>query len=70
MCHHFRAASVAATSSEGLGAARLKCRFPIWPEWSDAEVSKEKWDSSKGAEDGKTSRSPSGVNVEQKTSEI
>lgn len=70
MCHHFRAASLVATSSESLGAATWKCKFPIWPEWNDAEVGKEKWDTSKGPEDGKTSKSPSGVNMEQKTYEI
>ncbi|XP_072218250.1 androglobin [Leuresthes tenuis] len=51
------APSVVATSSESLSSVG-KCKFPIWPEWSDAEVNKEKWDSSKGHEDKKTNKTP------------
>ncbi|XP_005454715.1 androglobin isoform X1 [Oreochromis niloticus] len=52
------AASLAATSSESLGGVG-KYRVPIWPEWNDADVNREKWDSNRGPEDGKPTRSPS-----------
>ncbi|KAM9704107.1 androglobin [Menidia menidia] len=53
------AASLVTTSSESIPEGSLgKFRFPIWPEWSDAEVNKEKWDSSKGPEDRKTNKGP------------
>uniref|UniRef100_A0A8D0ADF0 Androglobin n=1 Tax=Sander lucioperca TaxID=283035 RepID=A0A8D0ADF0_SANLU len=45
------------SSKVSLSDRQTECRFPNWPEWNDAEVNKEKWDSSKGAEDGKTSKS-------------
>ncbi|XP_006797304.1 androglobin [Neolamprologus brichardi] len=52
------AASLAATSSESLGGVG-KYRVPIWPEWNDADVNREKWDSNRGPEDGKPTKSPS-----------
>ncbi|XP_035806912.2 androglobin isoform X2 [Amphiprion ocellaris] len=55
------AASLAATSSQSLGGVG-RCRFPIWPEWNDAEVNKEKWDSKEEPEDHKTKRSSNALN--------
>ncbi|XP_055728098.1 androglobin isoform X3 [Salvelinus fontinalis] len=54
---HPRASSLVASASEGPGELR-RCRYPIWPEWSEAEVNTEKWDAAKGAKDGKMGKSP------------
>lgn len=36
-----------------------KGRFPIWPEWSEADINAEKWDAGKGGkEKDKTGKSP------------
>ncbi|XP_055005781.1 androglobin [Boleophthalmus pectinirostris] len=46
--------AVAFASMESLGSS-WKSKFPIWPEWNEAEINKEKWDFSK-PEEGKTSK--------------
>ncbi|KAM4633802.1 androglobin [Polymixia lowei] len=51
------AVSLVASASDGLGEQR-RCRYPIWPEWNEAEVNGEKWDAAKGAKDGKMGKSP------------
>ncbi|KAM6954361.1 androglobin [Aplochiton taeniatus] len=47
------ASSVPISPSEGQSLG-----FPIWPEWSEAEVNLEKWDAAKGAKDVKMGKSP------------
>lgn len=42
------------TSTESLVGA-WQSKFPIWPEWNDAEINQEKWESCK-AEDGKPTK--------------
>ncbi|XP_017568480.2 androglobin isoform X1 [Pygocentrus nattereri] len=49
--------SLVVSASEGPGDLK-RSRFPIWPEWNEAEVSAEKWDAAKGAKDGKAGKSP------------
>ncbi|XP_036438197.1 androglobin [Colossoma macropomum] len=49
--------SLVVSASEGPGELK-RSRFPIWPEWNEAEVSAEKWDAAKGAKDGKAGKSP------------
>lgn len=60
--HHFRAASLVASASGSLGEPS-RCRFPIWPEWNEAEVNREKWDAAKGGKGGKMRDSPLIVSV-------
>ncbi|KAM6086608.1 androglobin isoform 2-T2 [Theristicus caerulescens] len=48
-----------ATVSSHVGASNEKWRFPIWPEWNEADINAEKWDAGKvGKEKEKTGKSP------------
>ncbi|XP_074436457.1 androglobin [Larus michahellis] len=48
-----------ATTSSHVGASNEKWRFPIWPEWNEADINAEKWDAGKAAkEKEKTGKSP------------
>ncbi|XP_053795639.1 androglobin isoform X1 [Vidua chalybeata] len=53
--------SVRATaSSKTVAASNEKWRFPIWPEWNDADINAEKWDAGKAGKEkpGKGQISP------------
>ncbi|NXA27537.1 ADGB protein, partial [Ibidorhyncha struthersii] len=48
-----------ATMSSHVGSSNEKWRFPIWPEWNEADINAEKWDTGKaGKEKEKTGKSP------------
>ncbi|XP_009693550.1 PREDICTED: androglobin [Cariama cristata] len=48
-----------ATMSSHVSASNEKWRFPIWPEWNEADINAEKWDTGKvGKEKEKTGKSP------------
>ncbi|XP_051471014.1 androglobin [Apus apus] len=48
-----------ATLSSHVGAFNEKWKFPIWPEWNEADINAEKWDAGKvGKEKEKTGKSP------------
>uniref|UniRef100_A0A4W3IEI0 Uncharacterized protein n=1 Tax=Callorhinchus milii TaxID=7868 RepID=A0A4W3IEI0_CALMI len=36
-----------------------KGRYPLWPEWSEADINSERWDAGKGKEKDKSAKSPS-----------
>ncbi|NXD87185.1 ADGB protein, partial [Halcyon senegalensis] len=53
------AAAKEATSSSHVSASNEKWTFPIWPEWNEADINAEKWDTGKvGKEKEKTGKSP------------
>ncbi|KAF1584810.1 Androglobin, partial [Eudyptes moseleyi] len=48
-----------ATIPSHVGASNEKWRFPVWPEWNEADINAEKWDAGKvGKEKEKTGKSP------------
>ncbi|KAJ6660159.1 hypothetical protein lerEdw1_018086 [Lerista edwardsae] len=55
----FLAGSPSSINPQSLTMEARRGRFPIWPEWSEADINVEKWDAGKGGkEKDKTGRSP------------
>ncbi|KAG8123751.1 hypothetical protein E2320_019137, partial [Naja naja] len=55
----FLSGSASTVNPQGTSPESKKGRFPIWPEWSEADINVEKWDAGKGGkEKDKTGRSP------------
>lgn len=45
--------------SVGVASESKKGKFPIWPEWNEADINAEKWDTGKvGKEKDKAGKSP------------
>ncbi|CAL8317091.1 unnamed protein product [Merluccius merluccius] len=64
------AASLVGNVSEGRLGEQRRWRYPVWPEWSEADISVEKWDAAKGAKDGKLGRSPQSMFFEDPEGKI
>ncbi|KAL7987700.1 hypothetical protein Chor_006619 [Crotalus horridus] len=55
----FLSGSASTVNPQGTSPESKKGRFPIWPEWSEADINVEKWDAGKGGkEKDKSGRSP------------
>ncbi|XP_026521814.1 androglobin [Notechis scutatus] len=55
----FLSGSPSTVNPQGTSPESKKGRFPIWPEWSEADINVEKWDAGKGGkEKDKSGRSP------------
>ncbi|XP_061480044.1 androglobin isoform X3 [Rhineura floridana] len=55
----FLSGSASGMNPQGVSAEARKGRFPIWPEWNEADINAEKWDAGKGGkEKDKAGRSP------------
>uniref|UniRef100_A0A7M4FP53 Androglobin n=1 Tax=Crocodylus porosus TaxID=8502 RepID=A0A7M4FP53_CROPO len=58
-CHKSQASSFHPLGTMGTAAESKKGRFPIWPEWNEADINAEKWDTGKtGKEKDKSGKSP------------
>ncbi|XP_020666074.3 androglobin isoform X1 [Pogona vitticeps] len=51
--------SASVLNPQGASLEARRARFPIWPEWNEADINAEKWDAGKGGkEKDKTGKSP------------